>query len=189
VFVFLGKFVDVKEPGVFVETVARAAEQVPGIAGLMAGDGPLRAATEALAVRLKAPIRFTGFLNQSEIARAYAVSDVLVVPSRSETWGLVVNEAMACGIPALVSDGVGCAGDLIEPGVTGDVFRVGAVPELTGQMATLARDVDYRERLADNALRHVQRFDVTATVSGTVRAVRELALARSGRPSLREASL
>ena len=54
---------------------------------------------------------FAGFRNQSELPRYLAAADVLVLPSDAgETWGLVVNEAMACGLPAIVSRAAGCAG-------------------------------------------------------------------------------
>lgn len=59
---------------------------------------------------------FVGFLNQTEITRAYVASDALVLPSDSqETWGLVVNEAMACGLPCIVSDSCGSGEDLVMP--------------------------------------------------------------------------
>ena len=64
-------------------------------------------------IRLSAS--FAGFLNQSEISRAYVAADVLVLPSESETWGLVVNEALACGLPCVVSDACGSAEDLVTP--------------------------------------------------------------------------
>jgi glycosyltransferase involved in cell wall biosynthesis len=74
---------------------------------------------------------FAGFMNQSEIAQAYVAADVLVLPSdHGETWGLVVNEAMACGTPAIVSDQCGCAEDLaarVDPRL---VFRCGDVEHL-----------------------------------------------------------
>ena len=59
------------------------------------------------------PASFVGFLNQTEISRAYVAADCLVLPSdHGETWGLVVNEALASGLPCLVSDACGCAEDL-----------------------------------------------------------------------------
>ncbi len=73
---------------------------------------------------------FAGFLDQSEISKAYVAADVLVLPSDySETWGLVVNEAMASGLPSVVSDRCGCALDLatVRPNVT---FPAGQVAEL-----------------------------------------------------------
>ena len=72
-----------------------------------------------------------GFVNQSELPAVYASADVLVLPSDGqETWGLVVNEAMACGVPAVVSDAVGCGPDLIEPGRTGATFPFGDIAAL-----------------------------------------------------------
>ncbi len=75
------------------------------------------------------PLHVAGFQNQTELPAWYAAADVLVLPSDGgETWGLVVNEALACGTPAVVSDAVGCAPDLAldrDPGRTGAVFAVG----------------------------------------------------------------
>ena len=75
-----------------------------------------------------------GFRNQKEMPRIYSLADVVVLPSETETWGLVVNEAMSCGVPVVVSDKVGCAPDLIVPGVTGYRFPVGRVPALAEAM-------------------------------------------------------
>jgi glycosyltransferase involved in cell wall biosynthesis len=70
----------------------------------------------------------------------YAAADLLVLPSdHQETWGLVVNEAMACGVPAVVSDAVGCGPDLIDRGRTGAVFPLGNTTALAEAIrATLA---------------------------------------------------
>ena len=105
VFMFSGKFIPKKRPMDFVCAIERAVRRNPRIQGLMVGDGPLRAGCEDLVRERSAPIRFTGFLNQSQITKAYVVSDALVLPSDGgETWGLVVNEAMACARPCIVSD-------------------------------------------------------------------------------------
>lgn len=129
-FAFSGKFVEKKRPQDIV-----AASRLLFDRGfrefqvLMVGDGPMGKQLREMAREL--PVRFTGFLNQSEITAAYAASDCLLLPSDSgETWGLVVNEAMACGLPALVSDQVGCARNLVDPGATGDVFTCGDVAAL-----------------------------------------------------------
>ena len=89
-----------------------------------------------------------GFLNQSELPAAYASADVLVLPSDGqETWGLVVNEAMACGIPAIVSDVVGCGPDLIDPGQTGATFPFGDVAALASAIeSVLAFDPEQTRR-------------------------------------------
>jgi len=72
------------------------------------------------------PASFVGFLNQSQICKAYAIADVLVLPSEAwETWGLVVNEATASGIPTVVSDDCGCADDFGAQNPYTRVFPVG----------------------------------------------------------------
>ncbi len=61
----------------------------------------------------------------------YHASDLLVMPSRNETWGLVVNEALQHGLPCVVSESVGCSPDLIEPGITGEKCAANSVVSLT----------------------------------------------------------
>ena len=116
-------------------------------------------------------MRFTGFVNQTEMPKAYAASDALVLPSTSETWGLVVNEAMASGLPAIVSDQVGCGSDLVLPGETGEVFTCGAVAELTSILARLAGARSFLSELGAQAQRLVQRYSPSEAVRGTVAAV------------------
>src|SRR3979409_1099905 len=72
------------------------------------------------------------------MARAYAASDAIVLPSGGETWGLVVNEAMALGRPSVVSSAVGCGPDLGTPGVTGEIYSVGNVEALGAVLGGLA---------------------------------------------------
>lgn len=174
VFLFVGRFIDRKRPGLFVEAIASVSRDAPGTTALMVGDGPLRDVTQSLAQRLAAPVRFTGFLNQTEMVRAYAVSDVLVVPSTWETWGLVVNEAMACGLPAIVSDRVAAAGDLVRPGVTGDVFPWAKSDGLGALVRRFATDEPYRNACSAAARAHVAHYDVAVAAAGTVRAVVEV---------------
>ncbi len=77
------------------------------------------------------PASFVGFLNQSEISRAYAVADVVVLPSEAwETWGLVVNEATAAGVPTVVSDQCGCSEDFAAINPYTRVFPMGDVPAM-----------------------------------------------------------
>jgi glycosyltransferase involved in cell wall biosynthesis len=181
---FVGRLVAGKGLDIFVGALARAAGVVPQIAGLVVGDGPLRETTTQAAASSSAPVQFAGFLNQTEIARAYAAADLLVVPSASETWGLVVNEAMACGLPVVVSDRVGCARDLVLPGVTGEIVPVGDVGRLANVTVRLARAPGRRPRMGDAARRHIAAFDVEKAAEGTILAVEALA-ARRRRPTRR----
>jgi glycosyltransferase involved in cell wall biosynthesis len=121
---FVGKLIARKRPLDVVQAMAvlddRAVEVV--FAGSGAMEGTIRQAAEQAGVSAS----FLGFVNQRELPAVYASADLLVLPSEGdETWGLVVNEAMACGVPAVVSDAVGCGPDLVQPGVTGESFPLG----------------------------------------------------------------
>lgn len=185
VFLFAGKLSDGKRPGDFASAVARASREDPRVWGLIAGDGPLYSSLEREIGRGGWPVRLAGFLNQAAMPEAYAASDALVMTSASETWGLVVNEAMASGIPAVVSDRVGCAPDLVVPGETGEVFTCGAVGELASRLLALARDPRRLERLATGARRRIHDYSPDAAAAGTVAAVRSVMRARAVGPVLR----
>jgi len=113
---------------------------------------------------------FAGFLNQTEISRAYVAADCLVLPSDStETWGLVVNEAMASGLPCIVSDACGCAEDLVAPVDARLVFRCGDVAELAAALAALRN----RPNPADRWTRAVAAHDFRYTVGSIVAATKD----------------
>jgi glycosyltransferase involved in cell wall biosynthesis len=179
VFLFAGKLVARKRPKDFLKAIKLAAAGSSGAFGLIAGDGPLRQELEASARADHLPVQFTGFLNQSELPKAYAASDVLVLPSDgSETWGLVVNEAMASGLPAIVSDAVGCGPDLILPDQTGEVFPMGDYKSLGIIMKQLINDPEKRNCLSAGARRHITGYSIERAVEGVLDALKSLPLRR-----------
>ncbi|MDR7505920.1 MAG: glycosyltransferase family 4 protein [Armatimonadota bacterium] len=145
VVLFVGKLVPWKRPADVLEAVAR----VPGAFVVLAGEGPLRAALEARAAQpdLAGRIRFLGFVNQRALPEVYAAADVLVLPSEYEAFGLVVNEAFCCGLPAIVTEACGAAGDLVRDGETGYIVPVGDVDALADRLRRLAADPDLRRAL------------------------------------------
>lgn len=133
VVLFVGKLVAKKRPSDFVQACLRilASAQEVDLHAILVGDGPLRGELEAESRAADGRIHFAGFRNQSEVPVWYRAADVLVLPSDGrETWGLVVNEAMACGIPVIVSDAAGCAPDLIEDDRNGKIYPMGDVEAL-----------------------------------------------------------
>ncbi len=119
---FVGKLIDRKRPMDLLQAMRRL--QVPAEV-TFAGSGALEGALRRFAEESALSANFLGFCNQSELPAIYASADVLVLPASYETWGLVVNEAMCCGLPAVVSDAVGCAADLVDEGRTGAIFPTG----------------------------------------------------------------
>jgi glycosyltransferase involved in cell wall biosynthesis len=136
---FAGKLLPFKRPLDAVGAVAGLRRD--GIAAhlLIAGSGELSAALHAEAMCHGFPVHDLGFLNQTGMPAAYAAADVLLLPSDGrETWGLVCNEALACGTPIVVSDEAGCAPDLCRDGV-GIAYRGGDVNAATGALTMLLR--------------------------------------------------
>jgi len=91
---------------------------------LLVGDGPERSNLEKLAgdAGIADQLIFAGAFPWYQVPDWLAQSDVLVLPSKSEPWGLVVNEAMVCGMPVIVSETCGCAADLVRDGMNGFTF-------------------------------------------------------------------
>jgi glycosyltransferase involved in cell wall biosynthesis len=166
--VFSGKLIPKKDP-LLIPAALRLLDPLlrERVHLIVAGDGALRTEMENVCRDvLGAQAHFPGFLNQSEIGRVYAAGDLLVLPSRrgaGETWGLVVNEAMQFGLTALVSNGVGCAPDLISAD-TGSVFA-------SGDAVALAKGItDWssrpRESTARAAQAQVAGFSAQAAAGG-----------------------
>jgi glycosyltransferase involved in cell wall biosynthesis len=127
---------------------------------VFAGDGRLSSKLEAEADRLgvRDRCRFLGFVNQSGLPEVYATADVLVLPSAHEPFGLVVNEAFACGTPAIVSEACGAAGDLVRENETGFVIPVGDVKALSDRLQRLDRDRQLLKQLAVRARARVDQW-------------------------------
>lgn len=162
-FLFCGKFQDLKRPIDILDAFRRfqhhSSKTEKPTHLLMVGDGNMKKQCEEWSRTYGLQISFTGFLNQQEIIQAYVASDCLVLSSSSETWGLVVNEAMACGLPAIVSDACGCVPDLIVEGVTGYSYPCGDIDALAQNMELISRKKSSAEFMQQAIMNHISSFD------------------------------
>ncbi len=167
-FLFAGKFIPKKR----VMDLLEAAAGVPEARVVLVGDGPLRSQLEERAGRpdLKGRVEFAGFKNQQELPAYLAGADCLVLPSDgTETWGLIVNEAMACGTPAIVSTACGCEPDLIVHDQTGYSFRLGDVQGLAECMRRFVtkKDQDWSGKVRAK----ISQFSIEKATEGLARAM------------------
>lgn len=111
---WVGRLVRRKRPEVAVEAFGRIAREFNGASLTIVGSGPLEAKVRSVAARVGGPIELVGRVEGERLGSIYRRHDVLLVTAVRETWGLVVNEALANGLYVIASDGVGAAKCLLE---------------------------------------------------------------------------
>ena len=167
VVLFAGKLETRKRP---LDAVRAVAALGPDALLAVAGSGPLEHEVRSEAARLGVRIAALGFINQSQLGEVYAAADCLSLPSASnESWGLVVNEAMATGLPAVVSDHVGCGPDLVVAGQTGEVHRTGDADDLAAALARV-RDAGGRAALDEACRDRAKHYGFAAASAGLIAA-------------------
>jgi glycosyltransferase involved in cell wall biosynthesis len=160
--VFVGQIVERKGLDVLL---AALSSEVSYVSLRVIGDGIMRQACErqVKTLGLEDRVEFEGVLPANVIPERIARADVLILPSRWDGWGIVVNEALAAGVPVIVSDRCGAA-DVVRQGVNGYVFQTGNVADLRARLQDLAskRDEWSRMRTAAQCVGHSLTAEIVA---------------------------
>jgi glycosyltransferase involved in cell wall biosynthesis len=174
VILFAGKLIPKKAPQLLLEAFLRC----NGSAHLVfVGSGALESQLRRYA-QGRDRVHFLPFQNQQLMPAVYRLGDVFVLPSSGpgETWGLALNEAMACGRPVIVSSKVGGARDLVIPGSTGWMFEAGDLDALTATLAAVcACDHALLAGLGRAAREHSELWSIEAAAAGIEQAVLQFA--------------
>ncbi len=180
--IFAGKLTAKKQPLLIISAIESLPPMIrERIHLIVLGDGELRAPLEVKGSKvLGGRLHMAGFVNQTGMGHWYAAADCLVLPSSKgagETWGLVVNEALQFGLPAIVSDGVGCRSDLIDINV-GRVFNSDSATDFARAVTEVLLDV-LRNRDSCNELcrQKVSHYSLTAAADGLAAALNKAAKA------------
>lgn len=179
-FLFAGRLVP--EKGVF-ELLSAYAKLDPSSRQQMAlvfvGDGPSRAKLESGAAAISpGTVRFAGFIQQEELGTYYGLADALILPTYTDTWGLVVNEAMACGLPIILSRAAGCAADLVIENCNGLLVPPADATALASAMAMLAQRPDLSKSMGAKSSERVTEYSPATWTEGVVLAVDSMRGAR-----------
>ncbi len=134
VLLYVGKFQETKDPFLLLNAFSEIHD--PRWRLLFVGNGELESSLKEKAAA-DPRILFLPFQNQSRMPVIYRLGDLFCLPSKGETWGLAVNEAMACGRPLLLSDRCGCSPDLVVDNSNGLTFASGDKNDLIGKMNVL----------------------------------------------------
>ncbi|HEX8170320.1 MAG TPA: glycosyltransferase family 4 protein [Thermoanaerobaculia bacterium] len=168
---FSAKLIPRKDPLTLLRAIDAMQQRHRAVA-LFLGHGELRAELEQFARERGVRAHFAGFVNQADLPKQYAISDVFVLPSLDEPRAAVVNEAMACGLPVIVSDVVGASGDIAAHGDNAFVFAPGDVAALAGYLDRLANDRALRLRMAQRSRDIIAQWTFERGVEGVKEALR-----------------
>ena len=172
-FLFAGRLV--REKGVFelLSAYAKLNEDMRQQVGLvLAGDGGVRRQLEDQAAAISPGIiKFVGFAHREQLAEYYALSDMLILPTYTDTWGLVVNEGMTSGLPVILSRAAGCAADLVTENWNGLLIPPRDVSSLASAMQSLAGQPDLRSKMGANSLERISQYSPQTWSAGIVSAI------------------
>ena len=170
---FVGRLVP--EKGVFdlLHAYATLGSDLRSEVGLVfAGDGVSR---ESLLEQAKlinpGTVYFPGFAQREDLAGFYALAEAFILPTHSDTWGLVVNEAMACGLPIVVTEVAGCARDLVEDGWNGYVVSPASPDCLSAAISSLLSHPDRTQQMKEHSSKRIRGHSPQACADGLAAAV------------------
>jgi glycosyltransferase involved in cell wall biosynthesis len=173
----VGRLAPEKGLDLLVQAVGRSG--IDGAVLVIAGEGPERRRLEEDARRAGVRLVLTGDLGWEQLVGTYVAADVFALLSTWEAWGVVVNEAAACGKPLVLSDQVGAAADLLRDGENGSLVPAGDVDAAAFALRALAADPDLRRAAGERSREIVREWGYEPSVASFVAAVR----AAAGRPS------
>jgi glycosyltransferase involved in cell wall biosynthesis len=179
-FLFVGRLIP--EKGIFdlLEAYGKVAPELRAAVGLvLVGEGYAHEELVRRAIQITpGQVQCAGFLHREQLASYYALAEVFVFPSHSDPWGLVVNEAMACGLPVISSEAAGCTADLVQDHWNGRVVACADVAQLASAMEELARDSAVRARMGNHSRECILRYSPEACAAGIAKAARSVKSAR-----------
>lgn len=158
-YVFVGRFLSIKNISRLILAYKKLVERGEDWDLHLIGDGPERKKNEKLSLDLGLTkrVHFLGSLQQNELIKAYQKYAIFILPSSSEPWGLVVNEAMASGLPVIVSSHCGSA-ELIQDGKNGFLINPYKIDELANKMELLKNNTSLQMQFSEEGLVTISYF-------------------------------
>jgi glycosyltransferase involved in cell wall biosynthesis len=171
IILFCGKFIPKKRPLDLLNALLPI-KHLPWFL-IMIGEGELKTEiTDLINSHFPDKAILPGFINQQSLPQWYNISDVLILPSGAgETWGLIVNEAIAVGLPVILSNLVGCGPDLIEINKNGFIYPCGNIQELQKHIEFVITNPEWRKESTSVSLNISQKYSMDALSNSIVQAV------------------
>ena len=174
IILFASKFTTRKRPGDVLAACRILHSREIDFHLVYVGSGELQERLETEARNVPFKVTFAGFQNQTQLPPIFWASDVFVFPSENEPFGLVVNEAMAAGLPIIASSEIGCVPDLVHHDVNGRIFEAGDVEGLADALEPILRSEALRRKMSEKSREIVVRSDFASTANGLAAALASL---------------
>ncbi|MEA3366402.1 MAG: glycosyltransferase, partial [Candidatus Hydrogenedentes bacterium] len=171
---YCGQLIERKGLGDLIPAFAQAVGEGVDMSLLVVGTGRKELLFKELAKRkgVAGRVVFAGFVPREDLPPLYATAHLMALPSRQEVWGLVVNEALACGTPVLSTDNVGAAADLIRDGVNGYVVPSGDSGSLAAALKRHFADETDRDAMKARARESIKPFSLATAADAFEQAVK-----------------
>ncbi|HWF91273.1 MAG TPA: glycosyltransferase family 4 protein [Terriglobales bacterium] len=171
-FLYVGRLVE--EKGIFdlLAAYGNLAQELRKEIGMVfVGNGRAKAALMAQGAKLGCgSVKFAGFVQKEELPCYYALAEACILPTYTDTWGLVVNEAMACGLPVIVSNAAGCAQDLVEENWNGLLINSQRPDELTAALEMIANNPKMRSAMGQRSRERISQYSPQSCAGGIAEA-------------------
>ncbi|OBR89891.1 D-inositol 3-phosphate glycosyltransferase [Clostridium ragsdalei P11] len=169
---FVGRLVKGKGTSLLLEALKRVNGDYKL---LIAGDGPEleNVKQKVNELDLSSKVEFLGFLQREELTKHYASSNLFVLPTLNDCFGLVILEAMCAGLPVISTIYAGGAPDLIDEGVSGMIVDPHNTKQFAEAIQKVMDDQDYAKKLGENALKKVHDFHFSRVAKGYMGAIDE----------------
>ena len=167
-FLFVGRLV----PGKGIFDLVSAYSKLPPdlrnkLSVVIVGEGSSRRELENRARSISnGSVHFAGFVHRERLASYYALAEAFVFPTHADPWGLVVNEAMACGLPVICTDVAGCSDDLISDGWNGVLVPARDTEKLMLGMKALAENPERLRIMGENSRERIKQYSPFACARG-----------------------
>lgn len=175
VILYVGQLIERKGPRTLIEAFARVKRELPDVGLVLVGYGMEEdAVRQSVREHMVADVIFAGTVDVFEMPQYYALADLFVLPSYEEVWGLVLNEAMACGLPVITTDRVGASVDVVHEGKNGFVVPANDPIALAERIIYVLESPKRVRAMGEASRKLIERFRVEESVKGLEQAVGRL---------------
>jgi len=172
VILYVGRLIEKKGVEYLIEGYSKLRREYHDVSLLILGYGHKKQELRKLCQSQNIPgVYFVNHVEMDEMPRFYGIADLFVLPSRRDIWGLVLNEAMACGLPVITTKKVGASVDLVREGVNGWIVAEENPAELYGAIRKIVTNSSLRQKMGQESSRIIRRFSIDNAANGFLSAI------------------